>query len=496
MGRPRFGSVVRHVPSRVVKVCALTNPIDRYHSVRIDAVHYCELEEILGQTRRRRSHRGRGAEPPDVPAIRLNLLANTLKRNYNLAQQVRWFKVPYMTRETCKADLARCISACPNLLYVDLPDGCFTGENACLALTQELQQNCRHLRKMKYAGGSESHLETLLLGRWPEITYLQLSGLRIEPTLLRRVLGSLAYLQELECSELGWLGNEIFHQSPQLPPFPALKKLTLKETPRITADGIVSYLEDHTVRAHLASLSLSETGIPITDLHRVLWAASSLTDLTITESVTHSLPIDPIPPLASISLQTLNFEVTDSIDAPRSALHAPSASYYAYLTTSLQTNSLPGLRILYVRDATFPEQLTLAPPVRPFAPDSGSRNPFAGGFSQSLEVYTKGIDEQEWVFNSVMPSEVPGRRGSMSGGRPLSSYSAHKGLGPQWGGDARKSIVVGNGFGGFLAVPAPEENQRPRTASGGSTTAEKPRGSWYRASGAHERRGSRADLWR
>lgn len=102
----------------------------------------------------------------------------------------------------------------------------------------------------------------------------------------------------------------------------------------------------------------------------------------------------------------------------------------------------------------------------------------------------------------------------MAGGRPLSSYSAHKGLGPQWGGDARKSVVVPNGFGGFLAIPA-DNTVRPRsagnpTAGGGgfgdfghghsdslSTSPGGPgvRASWMTHAG-RDKRASRADLWR
>ena len=80
------------------------------------------------------------------------------------------------------------------------------------------------------------------------------------------------------------------------------------------------------------------------------------------------------------------------------------------------------------------------------------------GFNQTLEVFSKGIDELEWVFTSIQPpSQTRDRKYSASGGRPLSAYSASRGLGPQWaqggfGGEARKSVIVGNGFGGFLAV--------------------------------------------
>ena len=129
----------------------------------------------------------------------------------------------------------------------------------------------------------------------------------------------------------------------------------------------------------------------------------------------------------------------------------------------------------------------------PFADNGGGGG---GGFAQPLEVFSKGLDELDWVFTSVTPPEAPGRRGSLSGGRPLSSYSASKGLGPQWGGEARKSVVVGNGFGGFLAVPV-EESERPRSAGswGGKGSGGGVRGSWM-SGGGRERRGSRVDLWR
>jgi hypothetical protein len=141
-------------------------------------------------------------------------------------------------------------------------------------------------------------------------------------------------------------------------------------------------------------------------------------------------------------------------------------------------------------------------------------------FNQTLEVFSKGIDELEWVMTQVTPpSQTRDRRGSAIGGRPISMMSASRGLGPQWaqggfGGEARKSVMVGNGFGGFLAVPQ-EEVPRPRTSDGGSRfgsvgsadVSEASGGSWFKpppslgsltgeGPKAHKRKSSRHDLFR
>ncbi|KAK6418207.1 hypothetical protein LTR95_017225, partial [Oleoguttula sp. CCFEE 5521] len=130
-------------------------------------------------------------------------------------------------------------------------------------------------------------------------------------------------------------------------------------------------------------------------------------------------------------------------------------------------------------------------------------------FSQTLEVFSKGLDETEWLFTSVTPAPPSAnRRGSViSGGRPLSAYSASRGLGPQWaqggfGGEARKSVIVGNGFGGFLAVPS-EEVPRPMSREGRWGSGESawsglkppPVIGGAEAKG-HARKGSKHDLWR
>ena len=140
--------------------------------------------------------------------------------------------------------------------------------------------------------------------------------------------------------------------------------------------------------------------------------------------------------------------------------------------SSLLSGSLPALLDLYVRDANFPDTLLLSPPPRLFG--GGESRSRSNGLNQALSVYSKGMDELEWNFTTYEPLGPSGRRTSVT--RPVSFHGAQ--LSPAWGGEARRSVLVGNGFGGFLAVPADEE--RPKTG-----------GSWRHGAG-----GGKQDLWR
>ncbi|KAF2702987.1 hypothetical protein K504DRAFT_474247 [Pleomassaria siparia CBS 279.74] len=470
-----------------------------YKSVRIDAVHYCELEEIYAEQRRRKSRNG---EDIDAPTMRLMQLCRTVRGNHHIGTRVRFLKLPYMTRESCKAEIARTVSVCPNLEYVDLPDGFFNGDVSCHTLRQELQARCLHIRKMKYNEGGEQTLESLMHGYWQQLRVIELTKIQMEPTILRRVLGALPWLSEVSFVDLRWLNDSIFHPAAGLPDFPALDTLKLKKIDGLTAEGLTQYLSSPVCANSLRTLAIRDCeGIKVPGLQLILQVGTRLETLEYTATVSAALPLDPYPPMQSRSLRKMNFEIISSGSNP---IYPPGASYYQYLTNSLMSSSLPSLRKLYVRDPTFPETLTLAPPLRPFA-DSPAHTP--RGFNQPLEVFSKGLDELEWIFTSIIPADAYGRRGSMSGGRPVSSYSAHKGLGPQWGGDARRSIVVPNGFGGFLAIPA--DNERPRSAGhmspsypshGHSQSVGNIGNDNFRASfmshAGRDKRASRADLWR
>ncbi|RQM08592.1 hypothetical protein DH86_00000317, partial [Scytalidium sp. 3C] len=108
-----------------------------YLSIRIDAVHYCEREEILAEKRKRRSFLNRNAEPEDTAQARVRLLCRTLWEDPSgLALIVQFFKTPYMTRETCKPDLARVAAVASNLRYLDLPEGFYSDDPSCNTLKQ------------------------------------------------------------------------------------------------------------------------------------------------------------------------------------------------------------------------------------------------------------------------------------------------------------------------------------------------------------------------
>lgn len=471
---------------------------------------------MLAEKRRRKSRHG---DPLDIPTIRLQLLAKTVRANQWLASNVHILKLPYMTRETSKGDLARVVDALPNLRYVDLPDGFYNGDPSCHTLRSELQARCPDLRKMKFEAGSEKSFETLNQRYWQSLEILELSNLRIQPSTLRTIISILPTLHELRLLDLPWLNDTIFQSTPNLYDFPPLHTLILKGTPQVTANGLLTYLSRPETREILSTLSLSTTGVKIPDLHSILWQSPSLKHLSITETISEALPLEPLPALSSFTLTTLHFEITAPETDQDMGLASPADGYYAYLSNSLLANALPSLRKVYVRDPEFPDSLIVAPPALPFADHNGGGQQ-QQGFNQPLEVFSKGIAEHDWVYSEVLPSSpAHGRRGSLTGGRPLSSYSASRGLGPQWGDMARTSVVVGNGFGGFLAVPS-EEGARPTSRSsmkGFSVfgTPEKERGgeeSWggvLQQQGSrnslspgsaftkgHVKKGSRNDLWR
>jgi hypothetical protein len=279
--------------------------------------------------------------------MRLRLLCRTLREDETgLSLKVRFIKAPYMTRETSKADLARMVAVAPNLRYVDLPEGVFTDDPSCLTLKQELQGRCPDLRKMAYMGGAERSLELLSRGVWRNLEVLELSRLNMDPTILRTALGSLPRLRALKISDMKTFDDQLFQHSDYLPPWPALHELIISNVPNVTAEGLVAYLFRSDTQEALTSLSLSSTGVHPSSLQQILAYASRLTFLSIIEGVTSSFPAG-VPPLTSSSLETLHYEITSASSA--GTYSNATASYYAYLTSSLISNSLPGLRKLYVR---------------------------------------------------------------------------------------------------------------------------------------------------
>ena len=464
--------------------------------MRIDAVHFCPLEDRLSEKRRRKQ-----VDPSQVPQERLRLFQRTIWHRPDLAARVDYFKLPYMTRETYIADLARTVAALPNLKYADLPDGFYTADPSTQILRDELQANCHELRKMAYNAGSEQAFEALAhQGMWMSLEVLELKELDIDVGLLRIVLATLPALQELKLHELFRQDDTALQQTQNLPPFPALRKLRIENMPGITADGLEAYVSRPEVQEVLTSLWLTGTGVGVPTLHMVLGAASNLRYFSITDTVSRSFPLQRPPPINCPSLKTLNFEITfpDTLSSHPGSIR-PSDSHYAYLSNSLHANGLPSLNKLYVRDPNFAETLLLQPPGPLYA--GGSRP----GFNQALEVYSKGPDDLDWVSTALTPespplgpSFAPGRQSRSSfSGRPVSAINATRGGGPQWGGGARMSVMMSNGQGGFLAVP----NSAAPNGQGFGASQELPlrpssSGGWPQVHVRHDSSKSKGDLWR
>ncbi|KAJ6107136.1 hypothetical protein N7523_008459 [Penicillium sp. IBT 18751x] len=442
-----------------------------YMNVRIDPVHYCELEFQLSAKRKRRSFLNRNGDPIDAPQVRLELFMRTVRESQGLANMVVSLRMPYMTREANKASIARTISVLPHLRFVDLPTGLFHDEPSCAALKQELMIRCPDLRRMSYRHGSEGSFARLPGSQlWVNLEKLELSGLQIEISILRHGLASFNRLRDLTLDDLPWLDDSAFAVDGPLPPFPAVYQLTVRNTPNVTASGLAALLSSPNNRAALQSLTLGATGVLPSALHQILAAAPRLRSLSIIQEVSRSFPTEQIPPLTSKSLTLLHYEITSETE--NHGLAPVARSYYTYLVSSLMSRSLPALRDLYVRDAQFPDTLLLAPPPRLFGGGESGPQMMSGGLSQPLHVYSKGLDELEWNFTPYEPDPGFGRRSGST--RPVSFHDAQ--LSRSWGGDARKSVLVGNGFGGFLAVPA-DEDERPKSSGG-------------------YKRASRQDLWR
>ena len=432
----------------------------RYTHVRIDPVHYCELEVQLAAKRKRRSFFDRNGDPIDAPQVRLELFMRTVRDDQKLANMVLSLRMPYMTREANKANIARTISVLHNLRFVDLPSGLFSDEPSCTALKQELIVQCPDLRRMSYRHGAEGSFARLPGAQlWTNLEKLELSGLHMEASILRNGLASFPRLKDLTLEDLSWLDDTAFAMRPPFPPLPPLLHLTLRDTLNVTAAGLISFLSSPYTQNTLQSLTLASTGVLPSTLHQILSAAPRLTSLSIIQDVHRSFPTEQIPQMTSTSLRLLHYEITSETETH--GLPSAAGSYYTYLISSLMSRSLPALRDLYVRDANFPDTLLLAPPPRIFGGGEGGPQPRNRGLTQPLNVYSKGLDELEWNFTPYDPGVGSGRRGVNT--RPVSFHEAQ--LNRSWGGDSRKSVLVGNGFGGFLAVPA-DADERPQSSGG------------------------------
>ncbi|KAL8943691.1 MAG: hypothetical protein Q9216_000890 [Gyalolechia sp. 2 TL-2023] len=442
-----------------------------YHNVRMDPVHYCEREIDLAVKRKRKSFFERNGEPVDAPKQRVEQFSRTVRDNQSLAIQVEFLKMPYMTRETCIADLARTVSVLPNLKYVDLPEGIYSDDRSCLTLKQELEVRCADLRKMRYLHGAERSFALLSqLRPWQNLEILELTRLEIEPTTLVSVMASFPALHELKLEDSPLIDDSIFYQKFSTSSFPPITTFVLQNTPRLTAGGFEAYLSRPETREALTHLTILDTGVLPSEVYRILAAAPYLRSLRINQSVQRALIPSAIPPLRSRSLEILRFEIESTSTSPHD-LQPPSESYYQYLSSAILVGNMPSLTSLYALSTSLPS-LLLPPPAAPFANSKGP----SSGLQQPLMLYTKSIPEHDWYLTVISPPTSTNRRGSATATRPISFYNGSTQLGPQWGDKARDSVIVGNGFGGFLAVPS-EDGPRPSSSGG-----HKHKHSWSKSS--------------
>lgn len=355
----------------------------RYHSVRIETVHYCEREGILAEKRKRRSFFDRNAEPEDTTKVRLKLLCRTLREDpVRLGRLVEFFKMPYMVRESNQADLARTIAVTPNLRYVDLPEGLFVDDPSFMTLRLEVQARLLNLRKMTYKSGSEKSLQALATGTvWTRLEVLELIRINADPTMLRQVLGCLGNLRALKISETPYINDQVLAWNDLLPPFPPLEEFILNDIPNLTAEGIKAWLSMPEARERLKVITLNKTGVHVGALQEVFANAPALKHMSIMTSVAAAMPSSigqyTIPQLSSRSLETLHYEILASPSAPQYS--SVTSSYYHYLAGSLLSGGLPNLRAVYVRDPDFIDLLLGLPPPVPAYADGGIARPASSG---------------------------------------------------------------------------------------------------------------------
>ena len=422
----------------------------RFHNVRIDTVHYCDREADLSAQRKRGSFIGR-----NPPQERLHLFSRSVRENRFLASQVQYLKTPYMTREICKADLARTVSVLPNLRYVDLPDGFYNDDPSSNTVRQELQAQCGDIRQMKYARGAEESFQRLAQARqWPHLEALELLHLATDPATVLDVFTSLKSLRHVKLDSLQLLDDSVFgSMRTGSSRFPPMAGLEFRNAPNLSAKGLLAYLSYPEVKEALKSLTLADTGILPSDHFQILAAAPSLTTLHVAESVSRTIPQSQVPLLTSYSLRNLHYEISGVGSSPR-GLSVPSDSYYSYLSSSVLAGCLPCLSQLYALSTSLPIML-LGSPQPAFTVDGANdqHRPVNNVIPRPLRLYNKALPEMEWNLTLITPPTLADRRGSATTTRPMSLYGETR-PSLNWRDRGRESIMLGNGFGGFLAVPS------------------------------------------
>ncbi|KAI5780907.1 hypothetical protein EDC01DRAFT_667688 [Geopyxis carbonaria] len=461
----------------------------QYTSVRLDSVHYCGLEDALTNRRKRGSFFVKKQDGPvEVPELRMRLLYRTFQENEAISNTAQFLKMPYMTRETCKADLARLVSLTPALRYVDLPETVFGhGDDA---LRSTLLARCPELRKMAWTAGAERTFSDLARETpWPALEVATVANMQIEDVDLVRSLRALPALQDLTLRSLPWLSDGAF--DPSAAPLPPLSRFTLDSITTVSLPGLSAYLSRPIVSASLTHLALFNTALTPAQLPQLLPLLPALKTLSYRTAVGRALPHPPPPPLASPALQTLHYLITPDATAAAAGRN-PGDSHYAHLAASLP--SLPALTRVYVRDPSFHTRLAAPAAAPPRA--------------TALTIHEKAADHQDWSRYTLSPppSSAPGGKAELKPVWDLPRNSLVASGDVQTG--FLKAAAAGAMFAGAndVLVPPSPGFAGGRPVSRGSLDAG---GNYHRRTGSwaslgsvggkkaeRERRGSRQDLWR
>lgn len=360
----------------------------QYRSIRLDSVHYCGMEGELSERRKRSSFFQKQSSPLEIPEQRMRLLYRTFQESESIPALVWLLKLPYMTRETCKQDLARLVSLLPNLRYVDLPDGIYSDDSSCASLKAILYTRCSDLRKMTWMPGSEKNFVDLWYEPpWVSLEVVELSNMKIENGDLVQALSSMPYLRHLKLKDMQWATDEVFDPAFEFGQFRAIKSLELEGSTNITIDGLCTYLSRPEVQKTLESLTLTNTSIPAHLIYRILPLATSLISLSVNQTISRVIPRAEVQLLSSPTLTHLSYEIIGE----DTRLTRPAPSYYAYLSESLWAGGLPSLTDLYVRETTFHKRLQNEP-------NGANAGVFAaGGWTQKMTVFEKDLDHMNWT---------------------------------------------------------------------------------------------------
>ncbi|KAI5799256.1 hypothetical protein DFH27DRAFT_88853 [Peziza echinospora] len=428
-----------------------------YKNVRLEQVHYCDLEEELWRRRNRRSFFSNGNTDSNEPVkTRMRLLYRSIQENEAIAKTVEFVKAPFWVREGCKQELTLLVSLLPNLRYVDLPQAVFTADHSC-PLLSTMKSRSWNIRVMGWRSGAEtSFINSVHDQPWRKLEIISLASMKIDDLQLQSVLHTLPNLHTIKLEQMTYLTDALFDTEQSIG-FPLVKTLTIEECPNLTCAGLTRYLTVQRDMGHptLESLTLTNTGFLPDQLNTLLALAPVLRVLSISAAVSRPcMPVAQIKHLTSSSLEEITYDITNSDSIKGLTLGAPS--YYTYLADSLCGGMLPRLRKMHVNEARFAQKLKgtytantahmpasyngsiyssspSSPPPMPMpSPNNNtnganSNNPFfqvltphnsggaGGALDQKVNVYCKGHAEMTWKLYVWTCTE----NGSVAGGKAM-----------------------------------------------------------------------------